>query len=194
MKKIATLFTLLALTGCNQPCERPHIELITDENGNTVINVPENPKENNIRVTFEVIKRDSKTVLKCSAKYYATGPNDPNAPNTLRVKVCANRECGMENSGSSVKDYWPAQWSKLHEIDKITCLVYQPEYRTCVEGFALIGECFEWENTPKRMVYNASAPVEHVCLLHPSDPYADYCKGGYWDNEQSRFVCTEGWY
>lgn len=193
MKKIATLLTLLAaITGCNQPCERPHIELVKDENGNTVIDVHGTPEED-IKVTFEILKRDSKTVIKCSAKY-VTGPKDPNAPNNLRVKVCANGECGMENSGSSVKDYWPTQWEDLQDFDKITCLVYQPEYMTCVEGFALIGECFDWKVTPRHVVYNVSAPVEHLCLLNPSDPYADYCKGGYWDNERNRFVCTEGWY
>jgi hypothetical protein len=188
MKTLTLTLAALLLTACGTPCERPHIELIQDEDGNTVIEYKTEP-ERPIDVKFEILKRDSTTVIKCTAKYTT---NYSDIPNTLLVKVCANGKCGMENGITGILTYHANEWDELLDVEKITCLISQPGYAVCTEGF--LTECYETQLIPKKTLLGANAPVEGTCLLNPADPYADYCKGGYWDNETSRFVCEDGWY
>jgi hypothetical protein len=186
---ITTMVTLLALTGCNKPCERHHIELMVD-NGDTVIEYTN--KNDNIEVSFDVVKKDSTTTVECSAEY-VNDPTNQDVPRNLKVKVCVNGKCGQKNMLASTLTYWPNQWDDLADVDKITCIVYQPEYNVCTDGF--MGECYNLQLVPEQVLTTAIAPVEKQCVLNLKDPYGtDYCKGGYWDNEKSKWVCNDGWY
>lgn len=72
---------------------------------------------------------------------------DPDAPEDVKVKVCANGNCSLEGTNYAELIYRPAQWKEVGGIDRIYCVEDRPEfyYGVGIGQWARISEIFPKE-------------------------------------------------
>ena len=176
------LATALSASACGGPCERPHVEPV----GQPKISY----QTEDVKPEFYVKVSDSKTTFGCKATYI-NGPNDPEAPKKMKVQVCVKGGCSTPSTTYSEIDFWSRDWDKIEYIDKINCIASQDTYFH-MEG--LLGEAWIVDTVPEHVVMSAYTDVAHSCIDVPDIKDMEFCSGGYWDTEESRWVCSEGWY